>query len=82
MDDVEHISRKGGAVPLSWFPIPEETELPEDLQGLFRKARRRSGSSRTSSGLTASVPSACAPGSPTTGSCTNPPQTSMRRSGR
>ena len=31
MDDVEHISRKGSAVPLSWFPVPEETELPEDL---------------------------------------------------
>ena len=43
MDDVEHISRKGSAVPLSWFPIPEETDLPEDLQGLFRKAREKIG---------------------------------------
>jgi uncharacterized peroxidase-related enzyme len=43
MDDVEHISRKGSAVPLSWFPVPEETELPEDLQGLFRKAREKIG---------------------------------------
>ena len=43
MDDVEHISRKGSAVPLSWFPVPDETELPEDLQGLFRKAREKIG---------------------------------------
>jgi uncharacterized peroxidase-related enzyme len=43
MDDVEHISRKGSAVPLSWFPVPEETELPEDLQGLFWKAREKIG---------------------------------------
>jgi uncharacterized peroxidase-related enzyme len=43
MTDVEHISRKGSAVPVSWFPVPEESELPEDLQGLFRKARERIG---------------------------------------
>jgi uncharacterized peroxidase-related enzyme len=43
MTDVEHISRKGSAVPMSWFPVPEESELPEDLQGLFRKARERIG---------------------------------------
>ena len=43
MTDVEHISRKGSAVPISWFPVPEESELPEDLQGLFRKARERIG---------------------------------------
>ena len=43
MADVEHISRKGSAVPVSWFPVPEETELPEDLQGLFRKAREKIG---------------------------------------
>ena len=41
MTDVEHISRKGSAVPTSWFPVPEESELPEDLQALFRKAREK-----------------------------------------
>jgi uncharacterized peroxidase-related enzyme len=39
MTDIEHISRKGTGVPISWFPIPEESELPDELQGLFRKAR-------------------------------------------
>jgi hypothetical protein len=24
MTDVEHISRKGTAVPISWFPVPDE----------------------------------------------------------
>ena len=43
MTDVEHISRKGTAVPISWFPVPEESELPENLQGLFRKAREKIG---------------------------------------
>ena len=43
MTDVEHISGKGTAVPVSWFPIPEESELPESLQGLFRKARQAVG---------------------------------------
>ena len=43
MTDVEHISRKGTGVPISWFPVPEETELPDDLRGLFRKARERLG---------------------------------------
>ena len=28
---------------ISWFPVPEESELPEDLQGLFRAARERIG---------------------------------------
>jgi uncharacterized peroxidase-related enzyme len=28
---------------ISWFPVPEESELPADLQGLFRKARERIG---------------------------------------
>ena len=37
MTHVEHISRKGTAVPIGWFPV--ESGLPEDLQGLFRKAR-------------------------------------------
>lgn len=28
---------------ISWFPIPPEDELPDDLRGLFRKARERVG---------------------------------------
>lgn len=28
---------------ISWFPIPPEEQLPENLQGLFRKARERIG---------------------------------------
>ncbi|CAN5256013.1 peroxidase-related enzyme [soil metagenome] len=28
---------------MSWFPVPAEQELPEDLQGLFRKAREAVG---------------------------------------
>ncbi len=28
---------------ISWFPVPDESELPEGLQGLFRKARERIG---------------------------------------
>ena len=28
---------------MSWFPVPAESELPEDLQGLFRKAREKVG---------------------------------------
>ena len=43
MTDVEHISRNGSDVPISWFPVPEESELPEDLRGLFRKARENLG---------------------------------------
>ncbi len=43
MTDVEHISRKGTSVPVSWFPVPEESELPEGLRGLFRKAREAVG---------------------------------------
>ena len=43
MADVEHISRKRSGVPVSWFPVPEESELPEGLQSLFRKARERVG---------------------------------------
>lgn len=27
----------------SWFPVPAEADLPEDLQGLFRKARENLG---------------------------------------
>ncbi len=28
---------------MSWFPVPAEQDLPEDLQGLFRKARESVG---------------------------------------
>lgn len=28
---------------ISWFPVPPEDSLPENLQGLFRKARERIG---------------------------------------
>jgi hypothetical protein len=41
--DVGHISRKGTGVPVSWFPVLEEPELPENLRGLFRKAREKVG---------------------------------------
>jgi uncharacterized peroxidase-related enzyme len=27
----------------SWFPVPDESELPDDLRGLFAKARERLG---------------------------------------
>jgi len=43
MTDVEHISREGTGVPISWFPVPKESELPADLRGLFRKAREKVG---------------------------------------
>ena len=28
---------------ISWFPVPDEADLPPDLQGLFAKARERIG---------------------------------------
>ena len=31
------------SAPQGWFPVPREDELPEDLQGLFRKARENLG---------------------------------------
>lgn len=43
MTGEERVSREGGGVPVSWFPVPGEDELPEDLRGLFRKARERVG---------------------------------------
>ena len=43
MTDAEHISRKATGVPVSWFPVPEESELPENLRGLFAKAREAVG---------------------------------------
>ena len=53
---------------ISWFPVPEESELPEELQGLFRAARERIGFVPTSFAPTASAPTACRPGSRTSGS--------------
>lgn len=29
--------------PISWFPVPDEADLPDDLQRLFAKARERIG---------------------------------------
>ena len=29
--------------PMSWFPVPAEDQLPESLQGLFKKAREKVG---------------------------------------
>jgi uncharacterized peroxidase-related enzyme len=44
MTDLEKPApRKAGEVPVSWFPVPDESELPEGLRGLFRKARERVG---------------------------------------
>ena len=28
---------------ISWFPVPTEDQLPESLQGLFKKAREKVG---------------------------------------
>jgi uncharacterized peroxidase-related enzyme len=44
MSSTEHISQKNNTkVPISWFPVPDESELPEDLQGLFKKACEKVG---------------------------------------
>ncbi|QYJ15797.1 hypothetical protein Rxycam_01625 [Rubrobacter xylanophilus DSM 9941] len=43
MTDTERRAPTEAGVPISWFPVPEESELPEDLQGLFRKAREKIG---------------------------------------
>ncbi|MBV8954552.1 MAG: peroxidase-related enzyme [Solirubrobacterales bacterium] len=37
------IADKTEAQTGSWFPVPEESELPSDLRGLFAKARERLG---------------------------------------
>ena len=29
--------------PISWFPVPNETDLPDNLKGLFRKAKEKLG---------------------------------------
>ena len=36
-------SPEEAGVPVSWFPVPDESELPDDLRGLFRKSRERLG---------------------------------------
>ena len=45
---------------ISWFPVPEESELPEDLQGLFRAARERIGFVPNAGGLTERQRAICA----------------------
>ena len=37
------MTAKAGSETGSWFPVPDETELPSDLQRLFAKARERLG---------------------------------------
>ncbi|MBK7601709.1 MAG: peroxidase-related enzyme [Acidobacteria bacterium] len=36
-------SSSGNEEQISWFPVPAEDELPENLQGLFRKVREKLG---------------------------------------
>lgn len=43
MTDVEKKAPVEAGVPISWFPVPDESELPESLQGLFAKAREKVG---------------------------------------
>jgi IS5 family transposase len=43
MTDVEHISRKGSGVPISWFPVPEETSVHLDRGYDSKKTRERLG---------------------------------------
>ena len=43
MINAEHVTREGAGVPVSWSPVPEESELPENLRGFFRKARETVG---------------------------------------
>lgn len=43
MSGKEHTVQDKTETPISWFPVPDESELPEGLQGLFRKARERIG---------------------------------------
>ena len=71
MVGVGHISRKVTAVPVSWYPVPGESELPKGLQGLFRKARERVRFVPNVLRAYSLRPSASPFGSPTTGSCTN-----------
>jgi hypothetical protein len=82
MTDVEHISRKGTGVPISWFPVPEEYELPDDLQGLFRKAREMVGFVPNVFRAYSYRPERLSAGSPTTASSTSRPRTWTRQRGR
>ncbi len=43
MTDTENKAPVEAGVPISWFPVPDESELPEGLQGLFAKARENLG---------------------------------------
>ncbi|MBA2692645.1 MAG: peroxidase-related enzyme [Rubrobacter sp.] len=44
MADTENKAPESGAgIPVSWFPVPEESELPEGLRRLFSKARETVG---------------------------------------
>jgi uncharacterized peroxidase-related enzyme len=36
-------TEKKTEAPISWFPVPDESELPESLRGLFAKARANLG---------------------------------------
>lgn len=36
-------AEKKTEAPISWFPVPDESELPESLRGLFAKARENLG---------------------------------------
>jgi hypothetical protein len=80
MTDVEHISPEGTGVPVSWFPVPEEPELPEGLRGLFRKARESIGYVPNVFRAYSYPPERLSAwGSPTTGSSTSRQTTWMRR---
>lgn len=39
---MKHVS-PANQEPISWFPVPAEKDLPENLQSLFRKAREKLG---------------------------------------
>ncbi len=43
MTDTENKAPVEAGVPISWFPVPDESDLPESLQGLFAKARENLG---------------------------------------
>ena len=68
-----HTDTAGGTG--SWFPVPDEGDLPSGLQGLFAKARERLGFVPNVFRVYAFGPSALAPGSPTSASFTSRPST-------
>ncbi|HEX2849476.1 MAG TPA: peroxidase-related enzyme [Acidimicrobiales bacterium] len=43
MSERETRNQVGEEERISWFPVPDEADLPDDLQGLFRKARANLG---------------------------------------